>query len=155
MKYFIFIVAFAFLQEVPLKPKEEFELKLDYQFRPRPVGDHNTVNLGESSKSSNQKAGAGVLPYLTVQLRFLSLAEEKMRMSITTNRKDRPFYKKVSLNTRVDIDLGFTDDMIDRVTAHEYTLTFMNAAKKSVDRIVISVGDDGSFFVNGEKRGKL
>ena len=155
MNYFVFILAFAFLQEVPLKPKEEFEIKLDYQFRPRPTGDHNTVNLGEASKASNHKSSAGVLPYLTLEVRFLSLVEEKMRMSITTNLKDRPFYKKVNMNTRVDIDLGFTDDMIDRVTAHEYTLTFIDAAKKSVDRIVITVGDDGSFFVNGEKRGKL
>jgi hypothetical protein len=53
------------------------------------------------------------------------------------------------------LDMGFTDDMIDRVHAHEYTLTFIDANKLPVNRIVINVAEDGSFFVNGEKRGKF
>lgn len=155
MNYLVFILAFFFAQEIPLKPKGEFEIKLDYQFKSRPAGDHNTVNFAGVTDSKRQKSAGGVLPYLTIQLNVLSLAEERMKMRIATNLNDRPVVKKVSVDSPVVIDLGFTDDMKDRVTAHEYTLTFIGSEKQSVNRIVITVAEDGSFHVNGEKRGKF
>lgn len=155
MNSFVFILAFFLVQEIPLKPTEEFEIKLDYQFKTRPTGDHNTVNLAGSPKSYGHKAGTGVLPYLTIHLRVLSLPEEKMRMRIATNLNDRAVVKKVNVNSPVAIDLGFTDDMKDRVTAYAYTLTFIGSEKQAVNRIVITVAEDGSFLVNGEKRGKF
>jgi hypothetical protein len=154
MNFYAILIAVLFLQEVPLKPKEQFEIKLDYQFKPRPLDDGNTVRLGELSRY-NEKTGGAVLPYLILQIKFLELQEDKMRMQIATNLNARPSYKKVSLSTQVELDLGFTDDMVDRVNAHEYTLTFIDADKKPVDRILISVEEDGSFMVNGEKRGKF
>ena len=63
--------------------------------------------------------------------------------------------KQVSENSVLELDLGFTVDMIDRVKPHQYTLTFTDAEKQPVNCIVINVDEDGSFFVNGEKRGRL
>ena len=155
MNFHLLFVVIFFLQEVPLKPKEEFEIKLDYQFKARPHGDHNTVRLGATPKGYDGSTGGGVLPYLILNIKLLQLAEEKMRMHIATNLNDRLSNRKVSANTLVELDLGFTDDMIDRVKAHEYVLTFINADKIPVDRILIRVEEDGSFLVNGEKRGKF
>ena len=155
MNHFIFIIAIAFFQEVPFKPTEEFEVKLDYAFRQRPAGDHNTVRLGEPKAGYGQKAGAGVLPYLVLNIKLLVLPEEKMRIRITNNFNERPVYKKVSTNSLLVLDMGFTADIVDRVTAHEYILTIINSEKMPVDRIVIVIDEDGSFFVNGEKRGKF
>lgn len=153
MSQLLLILAFIYFQDIPLKPKEEFEIKLDYQFKQRPTADPNTVNLGESSKV--QRTSSGVLPYLILNIKLLSLPDEKSRVSITTNMNERPTTKKVSLNSLLALDMGFTDDMIDRVHAHEYTLTFLDASKMPVNRILINVAEDGSFFVNGEKRGKF
>lgn len=152
MNHFIFILALALFQDLPFKPKGEFEIKLDYQFKQRPLGDHNTVTLSESKA---QRTSTGVLPYLILNIKLLSLPDTKTRLSITNNLNQRPLNKKVSLNTALTLDLGFTDDMIDRVTAHEYTLTFFNGEKEPVERILINVANDGSFLVNGEKRGKF
>ena len=155
MNHLIFIIALFNYQDIPFKPSEEFEIKLDYQFKQRPFTDHNTVNLSESQKEHNRKASTGVLPYLVLNVKLLKLPGDKSRMRITTNRNDRPILKKVSLNTVISLDLGFTVDMIDRVKAHEYTLTIFDDDKNPIDRILISVGEDGSFFVNGELRGKF
>jgi hypothetical protein len=154
MKFLLLFTAFALVQEVPLKPKEEFEVKLDYQLKQRPSDDPNTVRLSESPKTYNRTA-SGVLPYLVLNIKLLSLREEKMRVSIATNLNARPTLKKVTTESMLELDMGFTDDIIDRVEAHEYTLTFVDADRNPVDRILISVADDGSFFVNGEKRGKF
>lgn len=155
MKYFVCILAFTFVQEVPLKPMEEFEVKLDYDFRQRPVADRNTVYLGTPLRNSDVRRSAGVLPYLVLDIRLLHLVEEKMRMQVSTNLNPRHMSKKVDVNEVVSLDLGFTDDMVDRVTAHEYTLIFLNSDRTPVDKILISVEGDGSFVVNGEKRGKF
>ncbi len=152
MKCFLIILAFAFFQEIPFKPTDEFEAKLDYQFKPRPQHDPNTVSLGDTPRS--QRAGL-VLPYLVLNIRMLRLPEEKMRVGITTNLSNRPMWKKISLDAVLELDMGFTDDMVDRVTAHQYTVTFVDDDKEPIDRILINVAEDGSFFVNGEKRGKF
>jgi hypothetical protein len=154
MNSLIFSLAILFFQDIPLKPKEEFEIKLDYQFKQRPQGDPNTVQLGVSPRPYD-KSGSGVLPYLILNIKVLQLRDEKMRMRITNNRSERPIIKKVSVNSEVGLDLGFTVDMKDRVTASVYTLTFIAEDKNPVDRILISVDEDGSFFVNEEKRGKF
>lgn len=145
---------FSFLQELPFKPSTEFEIKIDYQFKSRPASDHNTVHLGTTNRPVHQTSSA-ILPYLILHVNFLVLPDEKSRMQISTNMDRRGTTKKVSLNATYDLDLGFTADMVDRVNAHEYTLTFLDADKNPVDRILIFIDEDGSFFVNGEKRGQL
>jgi len=152
---FIFILSLTFLQDIPLKPKEEFEIKLDYSFKQRPLDDPNTVRLSDPAKRYGQRTSSTVLPYLILHVKILALQEEKMRLRVTTNRDSKATVKRVSKGTDVVLDLGFTADMIDRVTAHEYTLAFIDAEKNIVDQILITVGDDGSFLVNGENRGKF
>jgi hypothetical protein len=154
MHYILIILTAILFQDVPFKPKEEFDIKLDYQFKQRPQADYNTVHLAES-KNSGRNNSAGVLPYLVLNVAMLKLPEEKMRVQISKNIDNRPLNKKVSLNSILQLDLGFTDDMKDQVSAYRYTITFINAAKETVDKIVISVDKDGSFFVNDEKRGKF
>lgn len=154
MNHLIFILAIFFLQDIPFKPKDEFEIKIDYQFKPRPLGDHNTVLLG-NDRNDERRSTSLVLPYLTLNLRILSLPGEKMRLRINTNLNDKGTLKKINVNTVFALDMGFTDDIKDRVSAHEYTLILTAADKTPVEKIVISVDEDGAFFVNGEKHGKF
>ncbi len=155
MHHILIILSILWWQEIPYKPKEEFEIKLDYQFKQRPQGDHNSVNLGETRSDYERRTTGSVLPYLVLRISVLKLPEEKMRMRISKNRDDRPVNRKIDLNSVIELTLGFTDDMKDRVTAHEYSVAFLTAEKTMVNQILISVDKDGSFFVNGEKRGKF
>jgi hypothetical protein len=154
MNYFILILSVILLQQIPYKPKEEFEIKLDYQFKQRPLADLNSVQLGGKQGDYHRRT-TGVLPYLVLNIKVLKLSEEKMRVRISKNINDRPIHKKVNIKSVIELDLGFTDDMKDRVKAHEYTVSFISSDKKTMNQILISIGEDGSFFVNGEKRGKF
>lgn len=155
MIHSLLICAFLFAQDIPLKSADEFEVRLDYNFRPRPVADNNTVHLGDPPRGFGRRTNQGVLPYLVLYVKPLVLPEEKMRIRISSNEGGRFAMKKAILNSEIELDLGFTDDMKDRVTAHEYTLTFLSDDKEPIDKIVISVAEDGSFLVNGELRGKF
>lgn len=149
---FIVALSFLFFQDVvPFKPTEEFEVKLDYDFKARPTPDNNTVQLG----NQGGPYGTGVLPYLILRIKMLALPEERTRVRISNNLSARPVSRKVSENSVLELDLGFTVDMIDRVKPHQYTVTFTDAAKQAVNCIVINVDEDGSFFINGEKRGRF
>jgi len=147
-------MVFSFFQEVPFKPAAEFEIEIDYQFKSRPPSDHNTVQLGALKRTVHQTSSS-VLPYLVLHINFTVLPGEKSRMLVSTNLDARGTTRRVTVDSPYDLDLGFTADMVDRVSAHEYILTFLDADKSPVNRILISVDEDGSFFVNGEKRGHL
>lgn len=147
-------MVFSFFQEVPFKPAAEFEIEIDYQFKSRPPSDHNTVQLGALKRTVHQTSSS-VLPYLVLHINFTVLPGEKSRMLVSTNLDARGSTRRVTVDSPYDLDLGFTADMVDRVSAHEYILTFLDADKSPVNRILISVDEDGSFFVNGEKRGHL
>lgn len=153
MKSLLFTALFfaAITQDVPYKPNEEFDIKLQYEFRQR-VMNENTIHPGESGTS---RASSSMLPYLDIKLRMVTLQPGEVRLRIMNNRGASVFGRKVKEGDVALINMGFTDDVKDRVSAHEYTASFMSADRKEMSRIVITIHEDGTFLVNNEKRGKF
>lgn len=147
-----FILLIPVLTEVPYKPKDEFEIKIDYQFKTRAPAEQK-ANVYEA-ESREVKTGV-ILPYLVLKVNILALKNEETRVKITTNMKGGLTSKKIEVGSTLLIDVGFTDDAKDQVTANEFTLTFFDKDKKEVNRIFIKIEEDGSFYVNDEKRGKF
>lgn len=149
--FFVFLLSFL-LQEryIPYKPNEQFELKLDYSFKPRPAQDPNTVDLTKKNTSYS-----GPLPFLAIEFKTIKLEEGETRLKIIKNGGDPVLSKKIQEQQVVKFDMGFTADLKDRVQPNEYTLYFLTADKKEKSKVVISVAQDGTFLVNEEKRGKL
>lgn len=157
MKLSIFLlVAISFVQDtVPFKPYEEFEIKLDYKFKQRPQSDINSVHLAETEKDKERRTSAAVLPFLTLNVRMIKLSEEEVKVRITNNMNSRVATRKIEEGTIVPIEIGFTDDAKDRVSAHMYILTFISPKKAELSKVVINIDSDGTFLVNGQKRGKF
>jgi hypothetical protein len=150
MKYIAFVLIVFLMQDVPFKPKEEFEIKLDYQFKHRPTSNHAWVAAETVADNSNS-----VLPYLVLNVKVLKISNEEVRLRIKNNKEAAFTNKKITEGSIIPIELGFTDDVKDRVTAHDYTLTFINPDKVGVSLIHILIDSDGSFYVNDERRGKF
>ncbi|HEY0653263.1 MAG TPA: hypothetical protein VGD65_09040 [Chryseosolibacter sp.] len=151
----ILLIAFSLVQEIPVKPKEEFEIKLDYQFKNRPAQDLNSVHLDETRKEHDRRVSTAPLPFLTLNIKMLKLSDEEVKLRVTNNLTPRVAVRKVEEGTIVPLQIGFTDDVKDRVTAHHYTLTLLSPKKTETSRIEILIEEDGTFLVNGEKRGKF
>lgn len=151
----ILLLAFLFTQEIPVKPKDEFEVKLDYQFKNRPAQDLNSVHFDETKKEHERRVSSAPLPFLTLNIKMLKLSAEEVKMRVTNNLTPRVAVRKVEEGTVVPLQIGFTDDVKDRVTAHQYTLTLLSPKKTETSRIEILIEEDGTFLVNGEKRGKF
>jgi hypothetical protein len=155
MKIALLIFALFYLQdETPLKPLEEFEVKLDFEFRDR-VKDPNKVEMNQTHRAYEKSRSTGPLPYLFLNLRVLKQQPEEVRLRVEQNGKSGVMNKKFNTSTVIKLDMGFTDDIKDRVSPHEYTVTFLTNDKKPISKIIIFFEEDGTYIVNGQVRGKI
>lgn len=151
MKLLIVFFLLSLQDSIPYKAKDEFELKMDYQFKQRISEDRQVLDYRETRPKSS-----GPLPYLTLDLKILRMNEGEERIRIYDNKNTFNLTKKLKADTVVKLDLGYTADIKDRVTAHEYTVLLIGEnSKEAISKIVIHVEEDGSFLVNGEVRGRL
>lgn len=146
---FALVLVAVLQQEVKFKPSEEFELKVDYTLRTRPIPANYSVSFDEARKT------VGPLPFVSVTLKVLKVQPGEERMRVVDNRNDVIISKKIKRGTDLTFDLGFTADMKDRVGAHEFAIYFQGSDKKEISQILIHVAQDGTFLVNGEVRGKF
>jgi len=144
-------------EEVPLKPKEEFEVKLNYEFKQRSelsTGNNPTIDYSETLKDKERK-NSGPLPYLTLNIKLIKLPNNEVKIKGVSNLGTTLLNKKVQEGDMVKMVLGYTADLKDRVSPHEYDLILLDSKKKEINRINIFVKKDGEFTVNGEVRGKF
>lgn len=148
MVLFISLLLFFQKPEVPLKPNDEFEVKLDYQLKQKPISDRLSIDYYETKEG-------GMLPYLILNIRLLKLSDQEVKTKIIDAKGKLIFNRKASVNDVLKLDIGYTDDVKDRVTSYKFDIVFLSADKKEVSRIYILIEEDGTFLVNDEVRGKF
>jgi DNA helicase TIP49 (TBP-interacting protein) len=142
--------------EVPYKPYDEFEVQIDYQFKQRNAINTNTVDLVETVAEADKKRyGTGIRPYLILHLKLIKLSDQEVKAQVGNNFDRTIFNKKVKVGDLVKIDMGFTDDVKDRVGPHEVKVIFFSKERKETSRINMFVQEDGTFLINGQVRGKF
>lgn len=141
---------------VPYKASEEFKIELEYKFKPRPMTDNSYIDLTETQRDKERRtSGGNPLPYLILHISFQQLSDKEVRVRCIDNNKKNKLSRKAEVNREYKLDLGFTDDMKDRVTPHEFTLTLQSDDKDDTSRITMLIERDGTFLVNGLRRGKF
>lgn len=150
----LFLSLFFIQDQVPFKPKEQFEINLDFKFKPRP-GNQMSSTVITMEKRADQNTSGLMLPYLYLNVKVLKLDELEQRVRIEDNHGATLMAKKAEAGMEAKLDLGFTDDIKDRVSSHEFIVSFLSKDRQHLSRIVIFFDEDGTYIVNGEKRGKL
>lgn len=142
--------------EVPYKAKEDFEIKFELEFKQRIHTDAGrTVHLDESRSDYEKRTSATVLPYLKLSVKILNVNASEAKLKVTMDDHELVYSKKVTAGMEFKLEPGFTDDVKDRVSGYKHVIQFYSSDKKVVSRIVIEFDEDGNYFVNGEKRGKV
>jgi hypothetical protein len=144
------ISVLLFQDQAPYKANDEFELKLDLQFKQRPKSETKI----EFDRRTLPTGGMNA-PYLFLNLQILKAVPEEVRVKVLKNGTQTLLSRKFDPNVVLKLDLGFTDDIKDRVTAYQYVITFSSKDKTVLSRIEIFFETDGTYLVNGEKRGKI
>lgn len=149
--YMISVLLLWQTAEVPFRAKDDFQVELKYNFKERPSKDGNTL----AWEADPLKVKTGLLPYLVVHVKILNPKTEEIRFKCEDNFGKAIFNKKAEKTLDYDIDMGYIDDVKDHVTPYQYTLYAVAENKQAINRIEFLVTEDGTFLVNGEKRGKF
>lgn len=151
----VLFVSFFIQEQIPFKPTEEFDLKLNFEFKDRGAGRNPDKIEMDVSHREAKKNNSGLLPYLYINVKVLTQQPNEVRVKVIENGNKTVLSKKFDAATVLKLDLGFTDDIKDRVGAYEYTVIFLNEDKDPVSRIVVYFEKDGTYMVNGQNRGKI
>ena len=159
--HIVFLVgAFGLLLQAqpqpPFKGDTEYKIEMEYSIKPRPVISGSNINLEETEGDKRRRASGGdPLPYLIIYFSFLELSDQEVKFRCTDDLGKTRLSRKAELNKKYKLEIGFTDDVKDRVTPHEFTILLVSGDKKETSRISLSIDEDGTFLVNGMKRGKF
>jgi hypothetical protein len=142
--------------DVPLKPKEEFSIELNYTFKERPISDRAPTYENKDTKVDRDR-NTGPLPHLGLKVKFLKLGDEEVRVKAVNTFDRIMLTRKLEVNEMFLVDVGFMDDIKDRMpgATYEFNIYTVSAKKKELGRIHVLIQEDGTFLVNGEKRGKF
>lgn len=149
----VFLIS-LFQPEVPLKPSEEFDCRLNLSFKSRNATQQPTVDYSETIAERDKRLSGSPLPYLIIKLKFVTLQPEEFRMQVVGNGSVLRS-KKILQGEEVEIDLGFTDDIKDGISPREYIVFVQTKDRQPTSRITISFTKEGDFLVNGVKRGRI
>lgn len=136
--------------DVPYRAKDDFQIELKYNFKERP-NKESTI----AWEAQPGKVKSGPLPYLVVNIKILNPKAEEIRFRCEDNVGKIWFNKKAEKSLNYEIDMGYIDDVKDRITPYRYVVSAMTEDRKAINNIELLVQEDGTFLVNGEKRGKF
>lgn len=153
----IAILAFVLFQAtqypgIPYRNKEDFHVEIKYDLRVRPATSSNTLNLDQTTPTRQR---TGMLPYLLISVRIINVTAEEVRFKCEDNLGQTHFSKKLPKAATFMIDMGFIDDIKDQLSPNTYEVFAMSGKKEPINRIHLRIEKDGTFLVNGEKRGKF
>lgn len=141
-------------EPVVYKPDTEFVMTLDYNVRERNA-QSVSVSKPTFDASHQTETRSGPLPYLILNFKITKLSEDEVRFKVVTNTSKTVMNKKIQAGLTIKLDLGYTDDIKDRVTPNAYDIIFQNDKRETVKIIRVEIIEDGTFFLNGEVRGKF
>jgi hypothetical protein len=149
------LLLFTLQEQLPYKPSSEFEINVDYKFQERPAIDRTKVEYEVATDERNRKAISGPLPYLKLQLKLVAMRENEQRIRVINSNGDLVFNRKAAPGTVLKFDIGFIDDVKDRINPHEFNIYLLSDNKKKVSWIHLLILEDGTFLINNEVRGKF
>ena len=135
-------------QEISFKAGNEYELKIDLSFRKRDAINGEIFDAGGSRiKTTDQP-----IAYLAVFFKLLK-SNNETRVRILNQKKVTS--KKIKVNEVEKIEMGFVEDLKYQTEPSLLTILLLDDQKKEVSQVILTIEPDGTFLVNGVKRGKF
>src|SRR5690242_10513349 len=108
----------AFQDEAPFKPKEDFEIKFELTFKQR-SHDEKTVYMDETRADREKRTNNSPLPYLKLSITIKHVQPEEIKLKVIKDNKFNLMTKKTSQDMEIKLDVGFTDDIKDRISGYK------------------------------------
>lgn len=92
------------------------------------------------------------IAFLTIHFKILKLNDE-VKMKVLRGREGRT--TKIKVGSVEKIEMGFLEDIKFNGQPAHIILRFLNDQKVETCQVILMIEVDGTFLVNGEKRGKF
>jgi hypothetical protein len=136
--------------DVPFMPADQFESKIDMVFKKRESADHSTYTFSDGTQP--KKTTDAPIAFLIINFKLLR-ANGEVKVKVINGRSER--VSRISVANPMKLEIGFIEDVRNGSEGAERVLLFLNDEKKPIRKVVFKIAEDGSYFVNGEKRGKF
>ncbi|MCA6381538.1 MAG: hypothetical protein IM574_02145 [Cytophagales bacterium] len=136
--------------DVPFMLADQFESKIDLAFKKRESSDAGTYTFSDGSQP--KKTTDTPIAFLSINFTLLR-AEGEVKVNVVNGRSER--VSKVKVGSPMKLEVGFIEDVKNNGEGVEINLIFLNDLKKPIRKVTFKIAEDGSYFVNGEKRGKF
>src|SRR5690349_15639877 len=100
--------------EPPLKPIAQFEVITNYDLRKKPETDNTKIVFERSEE--DKRSNVDLLPFISVTLKVKRWNPDVTHVKVVDQFGKQYLKKKVSDEGIYNFDMGFTDDMKDKVT---------------------------------------
>ncbi len=137
-------------EDIPFMPADQFQSKIDLTFKKRESS--NPSDYIYSDGSQPKKTTDTPIAFLDINFMLLR-SEGEVKVNVINGRSNR--MSKVKVGTPVKLAVGFIEDVKNNGEDVEINLIFSNDLKKPIRKVTFKIGQDGSYFVNDEKRGKF
>lgn len=149
------LLLISFQEIAPYKAKEDFEVRPELQFKQRGHTDNSGIYPNETRKEHDRRTSTDPLPYLVLQVKLLKALPEEVKIKVIRDEGATLLSKKNTNGLEFKLEAGFTDDIKDRISGYKFEIYFLSSEKEVLSRILIEFDEEGTYFVNGEKRGKI
>lgn len=136
--------------DVPFMPTDQFESKIDIAFKKRESGDPNTYTFSDGTQP--KKTTDTPIAFLIINFKLLR-ADGEVKVKVINGRSAR--VSRIDVGTTMKLEIGFIEDVKNSTQEVERVLLFLNDLKEPIRKVTFKIAEDGSYFVNGEKRGKF
>ena len=146
------LIAFFVLgqTEVPYRPDTDFDIKIEYDFKKKPVPSPQETNYVLIQERNN----VALLPHLTIYFSLVNKTEEEQRLRVTDNLFKVMHSGKIKEDP-VKLVLGYMVDIKERVSAHKFTITILSKKRDPINQVVLEIAEDGTYYVNESESGKF
>ncbi len=144
--------SFLYAQDVnvPFLSDDDFDFELDYQFKTKPS---NMKDVAFSERELTTTTDN--LPYVKMKIMLKNTSEDHYRYKVIDNKSKTMLNRKIKGDDEFVIDMGFSDDIKDRVHAHQFSVIIYNKNKDPLSKIVIEFGTNGDMLINQNLMGKI
>jgi hypothetical protein len=134
--------------DIPLLSMQSFEYVLDYNFKNKPSPDVDYLKKNPAYKTHP-------LPYVKMTFIVDGEVHNFFRYKVINNFNLTIKNKRFKGLEQIELDIGFTEDIKDRITAHSYSIIFYNDDKKAISMILINFTEEGDMYINENLLGKI
>lgn len=146
----------VFLQEdVQFKSDDEFAIKFSFSFSKRGEGNRDDFVRAQVASSAYDRPDNSPLPFMEATLEILKKTDEEVKVRIVRDHDMQIAKKKITAGMTLSVFSGFVDDIKDQVAGYNHTVFFLDKDGNALSRVVIEFDEEGFYYVNGKKRGKL